>query len=438
MSGSYRSMSQNNNSEDVKHYWYLTSNFPSECDSCHRFKEDGETGCLDLEDGRELCSDCSSIAVTNSYECNSIIQSVLKFYKIEELKVDEKIPIFFIDKNHMRRFRNRSQDNPLGVFIPSIWDININCIISRLIISGIQTIEKYSRSGGDNKKVWKLALGRTIIILFGKPDIEIGAILAHEMMHAWICGQGIPYMGDCKEFIRTEEGLCEFMAHKWLEWFPSSGFDNSHKTNKQVQYTEELRESLVNNIQCKIDDVYGQGFKDALRAIETFGFKPTLDYFVKYRTLPQPMMDSTCSAAASTTAKELESFIFDGIRSRGYKFCVRVFIAGIRAIGTVGFRPTLDHLITYRSLPQLMMDSTCSTNASATSAAAELTRKNTSATPQPDHVLCKASGNTTKSYWVATTIDFIGKTATICEAIGIIMMKGYLLSIGIGIQIEHS
>nr|XP_011467401.1 PREDICTED: protein DA1-like [Fragaria vesca subsp. vesca] len=89
-------MSQNNDSEEVEHDSYMTTIFRPDCDSCERSKEDGETGCLDLGDGRELCSDCSSIAITNtnSDQCNSIIQSVFEFYKTQELKVDEKFLYF--------------------------------------------------------------------------------------------------------------------------------------------------------------------------------------------------------------------------------------------------------------------------------------------------------------------------------------------------------
>nr|XP_011464190.1 PREDICTED: protein DA1-related 1-like isoform X2 [Fragaria vesca subsp. vesca] len=97
-------MSQNNDSEEVKHDSYMTSIFRPDCDTCERSKEDGETGCLDLGDGRELCSDCSSIAVTDLDECNYIIQSVFEFYKKEKLIVDEKIPIFFIDRIQMSKF----------------------------------------------------------------------------------------------------------------------------------------------------------------------------------------------------------------------------------------------------------------------------------------------------------------------------------------------
>nr|XP_011464182.1 PREDICTED: protein DA1-related 7-like isoform X1 [Fragaria vesca subsp. vesca] len=80
-------------------------------------------------------------------------------------------------------------------------------------------IEKCSRSGGDTKKVVKFVLGRAILLLFGLPDVEMGEILAHEMMHAWIHLQGVP-RGCCEP--STEEGICQLMSYKWLQWFSSS------------------------------------------------------------------------------------------------------------------------------------------------------------------------------------------------------------------------
>ncbi|KAL6144510.1 hypothetical protein ACLB2K_055202 [Fragaria x ananassa] len=214
--------------------------------------------------------------------------------------------------------------------------------------------------------------------------------------------------------------LCEVMAHDWLQWFTSSGFDNLHKTDQQVQHTKELKELLVENIRCQTHKVYGQGFIDARGAIEAIGFKPTLDYVKKYGILPQPIPDSTCFTATFTTTALI-------IWSKGYEVKVRQFIGGIRAIGTIGYKLNLDHVIKNRTLPQTMMDST-----SAAHDTAELIRKNISATPQRDHqVICKASSNTIKSFWkptVATAIDFIWKTATTTSRI--IVMKGDLLMIG--------
>ncbi|KAM5571828.1 hypothetical protein ABKV19_012084 [Rosa sericea] len=221
-------------------------------------------------------------------------------------------------------------------------------------------IEKYSRSGGGIKKVVKLPLGEAILLLFGTPGIEMGATLAHEMMHGWFRLQGMPW--GCEN--RTEEGICQVMSYKWLQWFSSSGLDTSHKTNQQVQYTRKLKEFLVEEIRSREDEVYGQGFRDAMQAVETFGFKTTLDHAVKNGTLPLPMMDSTRSTA---------------------------------------------------------------TAAAVTTTTKKLIRKNTSATPIT-RLLWKATSNTTKSLWKATAAaitDLLWKAATTYETPRFIIMEGH-------------
>ncbi|KAK9944009.1 hypothetical protein M0R45_009594 [Rubus argutus] len=197
----------------------MSHNILDNCDVFCSDIEARESGDVNLGDGRQLCSDCSSISVKNEEEYNFIIENVFQFYRSLNLKVDENILILFIDNNQMHT-------------VTAMWK-------------------------------WE-------------------GILAHEIMHAWFNLQGIPWKSESS----VEEGMCEVMSYKWLQWFSSTGFDSSHKTNKQVQYTLELKEFLAEVIECQRDEVYGQGFKNAMRAVETFGFKTTLDHIVKNGTLP--------------------------------------------------------------------------------------------------------------------------------------------------------
>ncbi|PRQ37893.1 putative protein DA1 [Rosa chinensis] len=110
----------------------------------------------------------------------------------------------------------------------------------------------------------------------------MGGLLAHEMMHGWLYLQGKPWERERS----VEEGICQVMYYKWLQWFSSRGYNSSHKTNEQVQHTRMLKEYLAQEIECWNDEVYGQGFINAMRAIEIFGFKTTVDHIVKDGTLP--------------------------------------------------------------------------------------------------------------------------------------------------------
>ncbi|KAK9944735.1 hypothetical protein M0R45_010287 [Rubus argutus] len=248
------------------------------CDVCHSHSKAGETGYLNLGDGEKLCSDCSSIAVMNGEECNAIIENVFEFYKSLNLKVDESIPIFFIDKNQMLRFFKGKT-------------------------------EKYSRSGGNlkgEKKAMKFLLGDSIAVLFGRPNVDIGRILAHEMMHGWLHLQGCrPWKWER----RVEEGVCHVMAYKWMKWFCSStGFDSWYKTNEQAQYARKLKMYLAQEMETCEDEVYGQGFRDAMCAVERFGFQATLDHTLKHGALPVvPPTVMYCARSSSTTTTTIKS-----------------------------------------------------------------------------------------------------------------------------------
>ena len=91
------------------------------CETCFRYEETGDAGYLNLSDGRQLCSDCSSIAVKSREECDIIIQNVFEFFRSLNLQVNENIPIVFINKNQMRNIlKGSGVGNAIGLFYPSV------------------------------------------------------------------------------------------------------------------------------------------------------------------------------------------------------------------------------------------------------------------------------------------------------------------------------
>ncbi|KAK9943989.1 hypothetical protein M0R45_009575 [Rubus argutus] len=132
------------------------------CDTCDRFKEARESGDVNLGDGRQLCSDCSSISVKNEEEYNFIIENVFQFYRSLNLKVDENILILFIDNNQMHTVTARGLANDLPA--------QIQIILYKLFLVAVLRTEKYSRNGGNIKKTIKLLLRDAILVLFGKPE----------------------------------------------------------------------------------------------------------------------------------------------------------------------------------------------------------------------------------------------------------------------------
>nr|XP_011465674.1 PREDICTED: uncharacterized protein LOC105351837 [Fragaria vesca subsp. vesca] len=167
------------------------------------------------------------------------------------------------------------------------------------MVETIKFTEAYTRSGVNIAKSMKFFLGDMIFVLFGKPDVDMGGLLAHEIMHGWFLSQGYNPLEHEKS---VDEGICQVMSHKWLDWFSSEGFNSSRKTKEQVQYTRKLKEKLALGLNEWYDDeVYGQGFRNAMRAIKTSGFEATLDHTLKEGTLPPvettTMRKETASAA---------------------------------------------------------------------------------------------------------------------------------------------
>lgn len=99
------------------------------------------------------------------------------------------------------------------------------------------------------------------------------------------------------------------MAYKWMKWFCSStGFDSWYKTNEQAQYARKLKKYLAQEMETCEDEVYGQGFRDAMGAVERFGFQATLDQTLKNGAVPVvPPSVMFCTHPSSTTTTTIKS-----------------------------------------------------------------------------------------------------------------------------------
>ena len=78
-----------------------------------------------------------------------------------------------------------------------------------------------------------------IMALHGCSRLLLGAVLAHELGHAWVFQKGIEGLSPMEE-----EGFCELCSHQWL----------AGSTDPRAAY---LRERIAKNP----DPVYGHGFR---------------------------------------------------------------------------------------------------------------------------------------------------------------------------------
>jgi hypothetical protein len=130
-----------------------------------------------------------------------------------------------------------------------------------------------------------------IHILHGLPRAHAAQVLVHELAHAWLWLQDFP-----AEMERhTEEGLCELFAYLWLLSEEARETDAGLDGERGLGAHSPRRRELLQRIrvmELNSDRTYGRGFRQALRAAESRGLLPTLEYARAHGRLPPALRAS--------------------------------------------------------------------------------------------------------------------------------------------------
>ncbi|VVA15148.1 PREDICTED: DA1-related [Prunus dulcis] len=114
-----------------------------------------------------------------------------------------------------------------------------------------------------------------------------GAILAHEMMHAWFRLRGIR-TGQLE--LKVEEGMCQVIGRKWLEWLECLEAQD-RKTSSAITEHAQFQRNLIETYKYAVDMhssyEYGHGFREAKWAVEKYKLHRTIDHILAYRKLPE-------------------------------------------------------------------------------------------------------------------------------------------------------
>ncbi|KAL3350262.1 hypothetical protein AABB24_022981 [Solanum stoloniferum] len=250
-----------------------TSDGTPQCCSCSRLKI-GDLKYITLNDGRKLCPDCHYTAVTDPGVCKLLLDEVHRFFKGMNMKIRYYIPILLVDEKEMIK---KVQKTSLGLTIYDKSELEAVTYVSRSIQKG----EKIKVV----KEVEHLVEGRKVkamLLLYGLPKLDLGATLAHEMMHAWMKIQGYEGLS-----LNIAEGICEVIAHKWLEWQSFTGDENIEGTSENAQFLRNLKEFLKDGIEKSHSEAYGHGFREAKWAVERYGLICTLDHISHTGKLPE-------------------------------------------------------------------------------------------------------------------------------------------------------
>ncbi|XP_050215833.1 protein DA1 [Mercurialis annua] len=252
------------------------------CCSCERM-EPRDTGYIALNDGRKLCLECLDSAVMDTNECQPLYLDIQEFYESLNMKVEQQVPLLLVERQALNEAREGEKNG--HYHMPETRGL---CLSEEQTISRVL---KRPRFGAGNRSVgmvtepYKLTRRcevTAILILFGLPRLLTGSILAHEMMHAWMRLKGFQHLSQ-----DVEEGICQVLAHMWLEsqLTSSSGVNaassSASRASKQgtgSPFEMKLGEFFKHQIESDTSPVYGDGFRMGQRAVQKYGLGRTLDH----------------------------------------------------------------------------------------------------------------------------------------------------------------
>ncbi|KAF2309957.1 hypothetical protein GH714_005782 [Hevea brasiliensis] len=240
------------------------------CCSCERM-EPQHTGYVALNDGRKLCLECLDSAVMDTNQCQPLYLDIQEFYESLNMRVEQKVPLLLVERQALNEAREGEKN-----------------VILRRPKFGVE-----NQAMGMVTEPYKLTRRcevTAILILFGLPRLLTGSILAHEMMHAWMRLKGFQHLSQY-----VEEGICQVLAHMWLESQLQSGSGSNvasssascaSKWGTRSTFERKLGEFFKHQIESDTSAVYGDGFRIGHQAVQKYGLQWTLDHIRMTGTFP--------------------------------------------------------------------------------------------------------------------------------------------------------
>ncbi|XP_013746710.1 protein DA1 isoform X1 [Brassica napus] len=249
------------------------------CCSCERM-ESRNTGYFELNDGRKLCLECLDSSVMDTFQCQPLYLQIQEFYEGLNMTVEQEVPLLLVERQALNEAREGERNG--HYHMPETRGL---CLSEEQTVRTVRKRSKGNWSGNMITEQFKLTRRcevTAILILFGLPRLLTGSILAHEMMHAWMRLKGFRTLSQ-----DVEEGICQVMAHKWLEVELAAGSRNSNaasssyggvKKGPKSQYERKLGEFFKHQIESDASPVYGDGFRAGRLAVSKYGLRRTLEH----------------------------------------------------------------------------------------------------------------------------------------------------------------
>ncbi|CAN1224907.1 Protein DA1-related 1 [Linum grandiflorum] len=271
------------------------------CCSCERM-ESRDTKYLSLDDGRKLCLECLDSAIMDTHECQPLYFEIREFYEGLNMKVEQDVPLLLVERPALNEAMEGEKNG--HHHLPETRGL---CLSEEQTIT---TVFRRPRIGPGYRfvdirtepyRLSRICEVTAILILFGLPRLLTGSILAHELMHAWLRLQGFSNLSP-----EVEEGICQVLAHMWLDSeiysspasssssssasssssSPSSSSSTSSKKGKRSDFEKKLGEFFRHQIESDTSEAYGEGFRIGNKSVQKFGLKRTLDHIRITGTFP--------------------------------------------------------------------------------------------------------------------------------------------------------
>lgn len=258
------------------------------CCSCERM-EARDTKFVALDDGRKVCLECLDSVIMDTNECQPLYLDIQEFYESLNMKVEQQVPLLLVERQALNeamdgeRHGHHHMPETRGLCLSE--EQTISTILRRPRIgAGYRVMDMRT----EPYKLSRRCEVTAILILYGLPRLLTGSILAHEMMHAWLRLRGYRTLSQ-----DVEEGICQVLAHMWLEsqGVSSPGSSNNNSSTSLMSsastgsrqgirspFERKLGEFFKHQIVSDTSPIYGNGFRAANQAVLKYGLGRTLEH----------------------------------------------------------------------------------------------------------------------------------------------------------------
>jgi Protein DA1 len=187
-----------------------------------------------LADGRAICLACLATLVPDTDAAQPIYRDVLSFFRAQCIPHQEVPPLMLVEFSALNEYKVRegksgplfaggdsgasAATSALGTGMPMTHTRGV-CLCEQYDTITVSAIRRDGRGAlrADSSRSLLPRRRRhvdvtAILVLCGLPAVLTGAILAHELGHAWLRMSSIHHLPE-----QIEEGLCQLFSYLWLE-----------------------------------------------------------------------------------------------------------------------------------------------------------------------------------------------------------------------------